>query len=378
MRGILRIAYNLLVNDRGKFTTLVLGMTFSVFLMVNSISIFSGIMRKASSLVANTGAPMWVMDLGVNNTTSSIPMPDYALDAVRSIPGVRYAVPLYSGAALVRLADGTYQPAMVIGLDDTSLLGRPELVAGRINDVYADDGFIVVRDEEYGKLERPTLGTEFEINDHRGVIRGIARVPSSGLFGMPTLYTTYSRAVEDIPTTRQTISYILVAPRSADDVPAIEADVARLGYVARTEEQFTQVISNFYMYHTGLGTNIVLMTVFSFIVGLSLSGQSFYSFTLDHLERFGALKAIGARGWELVCMIMFQSAVTSLVGYGLGVGLCSAVILLAKLRLPDYASTITVGALLLALSMVVLIAAVSGYVAVRRVLRVQPFETFRA
>jgi putative ABC transport system permease protein len=30
------------------------------------------------------------------------------LDEVRSMPGVKYAVPLYSGAALLKLRDGAY------------------------------------------------------------------------------------------------------------------------------------------------------------------------------------------------------------------------------------------------------------------------------
>ena len=66
--------------------------------------------------------------------------------------GVKYAVPLYSGGALVRLSDGTYQSVTVIGLDDTSLLGRPELLEGKIEDIYAEDGFVVVHDAEFKKL----------------------------------------------------------------------------------------------------------------------------------------------------------------------------------------------------------------------------------
>ena len=129
--------------------------------------------------------------------------------------GVKYAVPLYSGGALVKLSDGTFQPVTVIGLDDASLFGRPELIAGQIEDLYADDAFVVVRDSEFAKLNNPSVGTTFEINDHRGVVVGIARVPISGLFGIPTLYTTYRRAIEDIPTARYTLSYVLVQPDRA-------------------------------------------------------------------------------------------------------------------------------------------------------------------
>ena len=377
MLPLLTLAYRLLVTDRAKFAALIVGLTFSVFLMVQMTSMFAGILQRASATVLNTGAPLWVMDPAVTTVANSIPMPDYVLDAVRSLDGVQYAVPLYSGAALARLHDGVYQSVSVIGLDDTTLFGRPPLIAGQIEDLYADDGFIVVRDPEYPKLERPTLGTTFEINDHRAVIVGIAKLPISGLFGIPTLYTTYSRAIEDLPNPRFTLSYVLVQPRSAAEIPAIVAAVTALGYRALTADGFINHITNFYVYETSLGTNILMMTVISFLVGLSISGQTFYTFIIENLERFGALKAIGAKSRELITIILFQSLLTSLTGYGLGVGLCALLVAVAKLRLPDYSSTITYLNLVIALGMVLVIAAVSGYIGVRKVTRVEPFDIFR-
>jgi len=375
--GILRIAYKLLTNDRGKFAALLLGITFSVFLMIQMTSLFAGIIKKAAATVTNTGAKVWVMDRSVTNVSSSFPMPDYVLDAVRSIPGVKYAVPLYSGVALLRLKSGTYQPVNVLGLDDTSLFGRPELVQGKITDIYAENSFFVVKDEEYGKLENPSLGTEFEINDHRGVIMGIARVPASGLFGLPTLYTTYRRATQYIPSMRYTISFILVEPVNDAAFPRISEEVERLGYQAVTEEGFVDRITRWYVLHTGLGTNLMLMTAIAFIVGLSISGQTFYTFVLENTHKFGALKAIGAKGHELVAMIFFQAGITGFAGYGLGIGLCAALIVLAKLRVPDYAALITYGNLLLALGMVLVISLFSGYIAVRKVLKIDPYDIFR-
>ena len=68
-----------------------------------------------------------------------------------------------------------------------------------------------------------------------------------------------------------------------------------------------QRTADFYIFQTGVGTNILIMTVISFIVGLSISGQTFYTFILENLERFGALKAIGTKSRELVGMILFQA-----------------------------------------------------------------------
>jgi putative ABC transport system permease protein len=377
LNGILKIAFKLLVNDKGKFTALLMGITFAVFLMVQMMSIFAGILKSASSVVTNIGAEIWIMDPAVNTVANSIPLPDYVLDAVRSLEGVQFAVPLYSGGATLRLRSGVYQPVTVLGLDDTSLFGRPELLQGNIEDIFAENGFIVVKDVEFDKLDNPRLGTEFELNDNRGVIVGIAKVATNGLFGIPTLYTTYNRAIQYIPSPRFTVSYILAKPKSAHQIAAIKQAVQNLGYRAVTQEEFTENISTYYKYQTGLGTNILIMTVISFIVGLSVSGQTFYTFILENLDKFGALKAIGAKSHELIAMILFQAGFTALTGYGLGVGLCTLMISLAKMRLPNYASAITYGNLGIAFVMVLIIALFSSYIGVRKVLQIEPFDVFR-
>jgi putative ABC transport system permease protein len=377
MKGILKIAFKLLVNDKGKFAALLVGITFAVFLLIQMTSMFAGVLKRSSSTITNIGAKMWVMDPAVNSPVSSIPMPDYMLDAVRSINGVKHAEPLYSGAALVKLRDGTYQAVTVIGLDDSTLFGRPELLEGKIEDIYAENGFIVVKDAEFRKLENPKIGTEFEINDNRGVVVGIAKVASSGLFGIPTLYTTYNRAITYIPSMRFTTSYILVEPKKAADIPVIEKEVQKLGYQALTDDQFIQKISDFYVYQTGFGINLLVMTAVSFIVGLSISGQTFYTFILENIEKFGALKAIGAKGKELVYMILFQATFTAFIGYGLGVGLAALIIVAARLRMPDYAAQITYVNLGSAFIMVIIIAAISSYIGIRKVIRIEPFDIFR-
>jgi putative ABC transport system permease protein len=377
LKGILKLAFKLLVNDTAKFTALLLGITFAVFLMMFVTSMFVGVLNHASATVTNIGSTIWVMDPAVQTVANTVGIPDYVLDAVRSMHGVKYAVPMYSGGGLAKLSDGTYQTVSIIGLDDTSLLGRPELIEGQIEDIYAENGFIAVRDAEFSKLGNPHIGSELQLNDNRGVIVGIAKVNTSGLYGTPTLYTTYERAVQYLPNPRYTISYVLVEPQSPGDIKAIKDQVQTLGYLALTKEEFMKRTANFFVYKTGGGTNMLIMMLISFIVGLSISGQTFYTFILENLERFGALKAIGARSRDLVLMILFQTTFTSLTGYGLGIGLSVLSIWLARARLPSYAAMLTFGNLALGFAMVAVIAAISSYVGVRRVLRIDPFEVFR-
>ncbi len=127
-----------------------------------------------------------------------------------------------------------------------------------------------------------------------------------------------------------------------------------------------------------MGINLLLMTVISFVVGLSISGQTFYTFVLENLEKFGALKAIGAKGRELVYMILFQAGTTALAGYGLGIGLCALAHRArqapgARLRLDHHLQQPRARARHGARHR-----RLCSYIAVRSVLRIEPFDIFRS
>ena len=157
MRGILKLAYKLLVNDKSKFTALLVGITFAVFLMMFITSMFSGVLNHASSTVINIGASMWVMDPAVQTVSNSVGMPDYVLDAVRSMQGVKYAVPLYSGGALVKLSDGTYQAVTCHRPGRHQPVWQASLLEGRIEDIYAESGFIVVTRRRVSQSSRTRI-----------------------------------------------------------------------------------------------------------------------------------------------------------------------------------------------------------------------------
>lgn len=377
MDGLLQVALKLLVNDRGKFFTLIVGITFAVFLIMQMTAVFAGVMQRSSATILNIGAKIWVMDPSINIQTENIPLPDYMLDVVRSIPGVKFAAPLYSGGGLVRLPTGRYQSVTIIGLDDATLIGRPVMIEGDIYSIYNNDAFIAVQDEEFVKLNNPKIGSTFEINDHRGVVVGTARALVSGLFGQPTLYTTYRRAISVLPGTRFTITYILVEPKTPQDINRIKKQVAQYGYIALTQEEFVKKNKDYYLYRTGLGTNILIMTIISFVVGLSIAGQTFYTFVLENEDKFGALKAIGAKKNELTKMILFQSGVVGFLGYGFGILLSSVLIALAKFRLPEYASLVTYQNLVISFFMVLFIIVFSSYLGIRKVIHIDPFNIFR-
>ena len=157
--GLYAIAFKLLANDRSKFYSLLIGITFAVFLMVQMTSMFAGMLDRSSATVTNVGASIWVMDPAVQTVANTIPMPDYVhrRRAQHGRSELRCA-PLL-GRRPRQLADGTYQSVNIIGLDDTSLFGRPR-AGGRadIEDIYGENGFIVVARRRIRKTRPPRPG----------------------------------------------------------------------------------------------------------------------------------------------------------------------------------------------------------------------------
>src|SRR5690242_8885246 len=97
-----RIAIKMLVGNRPKYLGLLLGISFTSFLVTFALSYFAGFVTRGFALISeNPQADIWVMDPSVNSTEHTTNIPDSVLQRVRSIEGVRSAVPLALGTTEV-------------------------------------------------------------------------------------------------------------------------------------------------------------------------------------------------------------------------------------------------------------------------------------
>ena len=126
---------------------------------------------------------------------------------------------------------------------------------------------------------------------------------------------------------------------------------------------------------TGIPINFGISVLLGFIVGTAIAGQTFYSFTLDNIKHFGALKAMGAGNMMLLRMILLQALVTGVVGYGLGVGLAASFgALTHKTELAFKLPGLLLGFSALA---VLLICIMSAMLSVIKVMRLEPAIVFK-
>jgi putative ABC transport system permease protein len=318
-----RLALRMLLGDRAKYVMLVGGLAFASLLMTQQCAVFIGLLSWTTSHMRNMRASIWVVDPKVEQINEIKPMRDTDVNRVRSVSGVAYAVPLYTGVIQARIADGSFKPVEMIGLDSATLVGRPPVILkGHLEDLRLPHTVMI---DELA-VERLSLvngrkigiGDTFEINDREARVIGICKTDRH-FFGYPYVFTTYDEALQFAPKTRKMLSIVLAEPKpgwtAEQTARAIEKETLLKAY---TEREFNASTIRWFFKNTGIPASFGTTIILGFIVGMVVCGQTFYSFVLRNL---GALKAMGASNWMLARMLMVQALTVGLIGYGLGVGL---------------------------------------------------------
>lgn len=375
------IAIRMLTGDAQKFYGIVFGIAFSTLLITQQLTIFVNLIERGASGTYNVPtADVWVMDEVSRTTDVNYPMPATALDKVRSVPGVEWAVPHLRAGASVRSGNGDLEGVSIIGVDDATLIGLPRRMVEGSADVLSQPDSVIIDDVGVTRLfadGREPIGARLELNDQRAVIRGIAdAIPS--FTSQVTLYTKYSQALRYVPGTRNRLSFVLVG--AADDVTADEL-AARIhsetGLRARTRDEFAGDGVQFIIENTGIPLNFGITVALGFIVGVAIVGLTFSLFIRDNIKQFGALKAIGVTNRKIRNMVAAQAGLVGLIGYGLGV-LGTVAFIWGFSGDPTFKGFYIPWQIpLISLLAVALILALTGWLALRNVLRTEPASVFR-
>jgi putative ABC transport system permease protein len=318
------IALRMLVGNPGKYLSMILGIAFAALLISQQASIFCGLMRLTASQIRDIrGANLWVMDPNVQFIDDIKPMSENELYRVRGVPGVEWAVKLYKGLSRARLPDGSFQQIILIGLDDSSLVGAPQKIfVGRLADLRKPDAVFIDRRgaQQLWPQDPYRLGRTFEMNDHRAVVVGVCEA-SRTFQTFPVVYARYSQAVAFVPQERKVMSFILAQSEpGADPQEVCDRIKQQTDLQALTDSQFTWTTIGYYLRKTGIPINFGITVLLGFAVGTAIVGQTFYLFTVENIRQFGTLKALGVANWTLTRMIVLQAVVVGLIGYCLGVG----------------------------------------------------------
>lgn len=375
------LAIQMLTGDRAKYLGLIFAIAFSTFLLENQTSIFAGIMRRSGNQILDvTDADVWVMDPKTLYFEETKALKETDLTRVRGVEGVDYAVRLFKGSPVARTESGRYNMCTVLGLDDATLVGVPRTMLMGSWERLSEPQSIVIDKAGYTLLFPGApfeLGRTLELNDHKATIVGISdALPAFVTF--PILHARYSEAIKFQGRERKQLSFVLARPQKGVTPEALARRIeAETGLRSRTTDEFRGDCIRYYLKNTGIPVNFGITIGIAVIVGLVVSGQTFYLFTVENLKQFGALKAIGVTNWRLMGMILLQALVVWFVGYSLGTGMAAAFFQATLNNIPTrhlvllWQSAAGVGVLMLG---VVLLASM---LSIRRVLVLEPATVFR-
>lgn len=336
------------MGDRAKYIGLLLGIAFTAFLITFAASYFTGFMTSGFSLIAeNTVTDVWVMDPAVDSVEQTINIPDSVLDRVRSVEGVKFATPLALGTINARFPNGRFQTFDVIGVDNATLAGAPDLRDGKPPMVLRQpDAVIVDAGGTSGKLETPiskndqwpadgvhlnvatrelTTGDELLVNDHRIKVVGLSstlpRFPPR-----PLIYTTYSNAARILPKERHLLTFVLATAKPGiSDAQLARRIQSQTGMRARSSADFKEDTVRWYLINSEDVGDMSAMIILAMSVGFGVTGIMLYMFTYENSRQYAVLKAMGAKPRTLLLMILFQAGTCSLIGTGIGLGVCAIV-----------------------------------------------------
>ena len=381
-------ALKMLFGDSARFYGMLLGLAFSTLLISQQASIFVGLMSRTFGFVTDTPQPdLWIVDPAQRFLDDNKPLRSSAVQRVRSIEGIEWAVPIFKGLLVVNLPDGKRQVSQIIGIDDASLIaGPPFMVEGALTDLRKPDAIIV--DERASrkefKMNKPPEGGEprplrvgdiLELNELRAEVVGICKATQT-FQSQPVIYTTYSRATQYAPPERRMVTMVLAGlSKGANQAQVIETIAERTGLSAFTGEEFTEKTYVYWMLQTGIPINFGTAIVLGFFVGVAVAGQMFYNFVLDNLKYFGAMKAMGASRKILLGMVFLQASTVALLGFGLGIAVTS----IFGLTVPNekLAFRMTWQIPLIAAGSVIIICTASAAIGMWRVLRLDPADVFK-
>jgi putative ABC transport system permease protein len=380
------VALKMLMGDKLKYLSLVAGLSFAALLVTQQASIFAGYAFRTGSWLRDTSQfDLWVSDEQVEMTESNKPLLETSLQRVRGIPGVEWAVPMYKGQLKSRLPDGRLQTIRLVGLDDASLVGGPpEYVDGSLASLRRD-GSVLINEADLpdqlalgrGQVQKSVLkvGDHLSINDHDAVVSGVYR-KTPEFFWEPVIYTTYHRAMEFAPPERRQLTFVLIKVRAGESVSAVQQRVHdQLGLKAWTSAEFQSSTMDYVLKKTGILINFGMTIALGFIIGVLVSGQTLFTFVLDNLTQFAALKAMGTANLTIVRMVFLQVLTVGLVGYGIGLGGAAASGLVFKpigLAFQMHWSIPIAGAVA-----ILVCCAIAAMISLRKVLLLEPAIVFK-
>jgi len=369
------LAFRNLFHDRLRLVATVIGIVFSIVLVMVQMGLYLGFGRMVTTMIDNATADLWVMPKGTKCFEDPSLLDARQRNRALSVPGVAEAIPVVIGFADWRTPAGSSTPVFVVGSDLRSGGLQPwNLVEGRLESLSTPNSVAVDR-TYFDRLGVSGLGARAEIRQQSvrvaAVTEGIRSFTTTPYVFMDV---DRARAYTGVPSSKAT--YFLIHLDRGSDVGAVRANLqSTLGDVeVLTPSEFRERSRQFWLFGTGAGAALFAGALLGIIVGTVIVAQTLYSSTKDHINEFATLRAMGSSRGYIYKVIIWQAILNAVIGFSLA-ALVGAVVVRATAAsaLPIVITPeLSVGLFVLTVVMCI----ISAIAAIMKVTRIDPAQVF--
>lgn len=373
---IIKLAFRNLIYDKVKLTVTLTGVIFAVVLITVQLGLFLGFTKAICDIIDHTDADIWITPRGIPNYEQVAPMSEHPLHRILSVPGVRQVGKMVTQFVPWRKKSGGQQQSIIVGFDvNAGILAPWNLISGSREALQLPDTVII--DYLYqGKLEIRQVGDTAEINGRRvrvvGITRGIRSFTTS-----PFVFTSLKNSLNYARLKEDQITYLLVRTSAGASPEEIRGQLKiRFPELdVYTKLEFRNKTQRNWIFETGAGAGIFTAAIMALVVGIVVVAQTLYASTIDHLNEFATLRAMGAGNRFLYSIIVLQAVISAVVGYALGIGIGFMISKASEATVTAIVVTPQLAAMMFVITLVMCV--VAALTSVRKVTRIEPAIVFK-
>lgn len=375
MRLALTLASRNLFHDRLRFIATIVGIVFSVVLVMVQMGLFLGFGRMVTTMIDHASADLWIVPKGAKCFEDPSLLDARIAGRVRSIDGVASVVPLVVGFSDWRQDSGEMTPVFMVGVDLHEEGLQPWNIVDGTADALSERGAVAVDRSYFDRLGVKGVGSTAEIRGKRVKVTAVTdRIRSFTTTPYVFVDLKNARIYTGAPPDRA--SNLLVRLKQGVDRGKVAQSIRdQVGDVeVLTKAEFKSRSRSFWLFGTGAGAALFAGALLGVIVGTIIVAQTLYSSTKDHLAEFATLRAMGSSNSYIYNVIIYQGILNALIGFCVAAAIGLLVVnATARSALP-IVITPSLMAGLSALTMVMCVISAIG--AIFRVVRTDPATVF--
>lgn len=373
---IVTLAFRNLVHDKVRLAVTLTGVIFAVVLITVQLGLFFGFAKAICDIIDHTEADIWMTPRGIPNYEQAVPISEHPLHRVLSVPGVVQVEKMVTQFVPWKKQSGGQQRSIIVGFDVTAGMFAPWNVISGSREALRLPDTVIIDSLYQDKLEIARVGDTAEIDGHRvrvvGITRGIRSFTTS-----PFVFTSFKNSLNYARLKEDQTTYLLVRT-SGETSPEEVRDQLKARFPeldVYTKREFRNKTQNNWIFETGAGAGIFTAAIMGLVVGIVVVAQTLYASTIDHINEFATLRAMGAENRFLYNIIVLQAVISAIVGYALGLGIGLTIAEASETTVTAIVLTPQLAVSMFFITLVMCV--VAAVTSVRKVTRLEPAVVFK-